>query len=123
MHGITSLRILTRLTTHTLTLAIDKQLHFIGVIIVAPHINLIAWYPVPMREEMQHGLRRPLTLIHIISIFRETGKVYDTEITGACRKTIGCRFSNIIKARPDILSAHKGIMLHHVPSLLMRRTP
>ena len=38
------------LFSHPLTLSIDVELHLIGIVVVAPHINLLSGKPVPMRE-------------------------------------------------------------------------
>ena len=106
-----------------LTLAINKELHLIGIVVVAPHIDIVAWNPVPVGEEVQHRFRGPLALIHVIGILGEACEVDDTEVARTCREAVGRGFSDIVEARPDILSSTVGRMLHHIPCLLVSTRP
>ena len=76
-----------------------------------------------MREKVQHLLVGPLALIHIISILGESSEVNDTEVTAACGESIGCGFADIVESCPYKLSSHEVIVFHHIPCLLMSRTP
>ena len=67
-------------TTNALTLAINKQLYFVGIVVVAPHVNFVTRNPVPMWKEVEHRLLRPLTLIHVIDILGKACEVDDAEI-------------------------------------------
>ena len=60
------------LATHALRDTVDEEFHFVGIVVIAPHINLVARDPVPVWEEVNHGSRGPLTLVHIITILGET---------------------------------------------------
>ena len=111
------------LAAHALTLAVDEELHLVGTTIVAPHVNIVTRHPVPVGEEVQHRFLCPLTLIHIIGILGETCEVDDAEVTRACRESVGSRFTDIVETCPDILSTHKVVVLHYIPSLLMRTRP
>ena len=70
-----------RLFADTHRLAIDKEFYFIGIVIIGPEVDSLTWMPVPMREEMEHRLAGPLTLVHIITILREACKVDNSKIT------------------------------------------
>ena len=72
---------------------------------------------------MEHLLLRPLTLIHIVAVLRETSEVDDTEVTAAGWKSVRSWLTYIVEASPDELTAHEVIMLHHIPSFLVRTTP
>ena len=76
-----------------------------------------------MGEEVEHGLLRPLALIHVIAILGEAREVDDAEIRAARRETVRRRLSEVIEARPDILSAHVRAMLHYIPRLFVGRAP
>ena len=111
------------LLANTLALAVHEEFHLVCVVVVAPHVDGLSRNPVPMREEMKHVLLRPLTLIHKISVLRETCQVDDSEVAASCRISIRSRFSYIIETGPDKLSTHEIIMFHHIPSLLVRAAP
>ena len=123
MHRIAVFCILSRLAAHTLRLAVDEQFYLVGIIIVAPHVDFVARHPVPMGEEVQHRLRCPLALIHVIGVFGETCEVDDAEVAGTSRESVGRRLADVVPSRPDILSSDERIMLHHIPGLFMRRAP
>ena len=72
---------------------------------------------------MQHGLVRPLALVHVIHILRLTTEVDDAKVAAAGWEAIGCGFTDVVEARPDKLSTAIRRMLHHVPVLFVRRTP
>ena len=72
---------------------------------------------------MEHGLIGPLTLIHIIGILREACQVDESEVTATGRETIRGGLANVIETGPDELSAHKGIVLDNIPSLLVSAGP
>ena len=111
------------LPPYTLTAPVDIQLHLIGLVVIAPHVNGLAFYPVPVGEEVQHGLVGPLALIHIVGVLGEACQVDDAEITTPGGIGIRCGFADIIETCPDELSTHKIVVLHHVPCLLMRAAP
>ena len=111
------------LTAYALALAVDEELHLVGTTVVAPHVDIVTRHPVPVGEEVQHGLLCPLALIHIIGILGETGEVDDAEVTRACRESVGSGFTDIVETRPDILTTHEVVVFHHIPSLLMRTRP
>ena len=98
---------------HALALAIDEEFHLIGIVVIAPQIHGLSFRPVPMREEMEHRLVGPLTLIHVITVFREAGKVDDAEVTAASREAVRCWLTDIIPACPDELSGTIGRVFHH----------
>ena len=97
----------------------EEKVHLVSAIEIAPHIYLVTRHPVPVWEEMQHGLLRPLTLIHIIGILGETCQVDDAKIRATSRETIGRRFSDIIEPCPDKLSTNIRRMFYHIPQLLV----
>ena len=111
------------LLTDALTLAIDKEFYLISMIIITPHVNGLSRQPVPMREEMQHIFLSPLTLIHIIAVFWKTRQIDNAKITATGRISIRSRFTDIIETGPDKLSAHKVVVLHHIPGFFMGTTP
>ena len=76
-----------------------------------------------MGEEMEYGLISPFTLVHVIDVLREAGKIYNAEIRTASREAVRRRFSNIIEARPNELSTDIRRMLDYVPSLFMSAAP
>ena len=76
-----------------------------------------------MGEEVQHRLLGPLALIHVIGVLGEAREVDDAEVTASCREAVGRGLADVVPARPDILSADEGVMLHHVPGLFVGRTP
>ena len=55
----------------SLALAINEQLYFICLVVIAPHIYLLTRKPVPVRKEMKNRLLRPFTLIHIMAGYRQ----------------------------------------------------
>ena len=62
---------------------------------------------------MQHRLiRTPLGLIHVVDILREAGQVDNAKVRAACRPTVRSRLTDIIEARPDVLSTDKVVVLH-----------
>ena len=103
--------------------AIDIKLYFIGVIIVGPEVDGLAGAPVPMGEEMEHGLSGPLALVHIVTILGEACKVDDTEVRAACREAVRCGFADIVEASPDELSTYVRGVLYNIPCLLVSRAP
>ena len=111
------------LLAHTLGLAIDEELNLIGTTEVAPHVDIVARHPVPVGEEVEHGLRGPLALVHVIGILGEACEIDDAKVAGARRESVGRRLTDIVEARPDILSSHEGVMLHHVPCLFVSARP
>ena len=111
------------LLADALTLAIDKEFYLIGIIIITPHVDGLTRQPVPMREEMQHIFLSPLTLIHIIAVFWKTRQIDNAKITATGRISIRSRFTDIIETGPDKLSAHKVVVLHHIPGFFMGTTP
>ena len=115
--------IMVTLAAHALTLTIDKEFHLIRLIIVAPHVDRLPVDPVPMREEMKYGLRRPLALIHIIDILWKTSQVDDAEIAAACGKSVGRRLPDIVEARPDELPANERRVLYDVSGCFVCRAP
>ena len=123
VHIVTAFRVLYGLTAHTLALTVDEEFHLVGIVVVAPHIDLLTRYPVPVGEEMQHRRRGPLALIHVVGVLGEACQVDDTKIGTACRESVGRGFTDVVPTRPDILSTNVGRMLHHIPCLLMCRTP
>src|ERR1035437_280786 len=54
-----------------------------------------------MREQMQHGLGRPVGLVIVKQILRETAHVHDAEMGVDAGPAIGRRLAAIIKTRPD----------------------
>ena len=108
---------------YALALAVNEQLHLVGIVVIAPHVNLLTFEPVPVGEEMQHGRVRPLALVHVIHILRLTTEVDDAKVAAAGWEAIGCGFTDVVEARPDKLSTAIRRMLHHVPVLFVRRTP
>ena len=76
-----------------------------------------------MREKVQHVLVGPLALIHIIYVFRESGKVYDAEIAAVSRESVRSRLADVVPAGPDELSRAERRVLYDFPSLLVRAAP
>ena len=111
------------LLANTLTLAINKQLYLIGIVVIAPHVNVLSRKPVPMGEEMEHRLLCPFTLIHIVYILGEASQIDDAEIRATGREAVGRRLTNIVETRPNELSTHIRRMLHDIPCLLMGARP
>ena len=93
------------------------------MVIIAPHIDGLTRKPVPVREEMEHILAGPLTLIHIVTVLRKTRQVDDAEITAACRIGVWRRFSDVIETGPDKLTSHKVVVFHHIPGFLVGTAP
>src|ERR1035437_3802295 len=54
-----------------------------------------------MREQMQHGLGRPVGLIIVEIVFRKTAHVQNAEMGVDAGPAIGCRLAAIIETRPD----------------------
>ena len=57
--------------------------------------------PVPVRREMQHGVRRPPRLVVIKSVLRKTARVENAEVRVDARPPIWRRLATIIKTGPD----------------------
>src|ERR1039458_4067655 len=53
-----------------------------------------------MREQMQHGLECPISLIIVEIVFRKTAHVQDAEMGVDAGPAIGCRLAAIIETRP-----------------------
>ena len=117
MQAIRSLRL------HALRLAVDKKFHLVGIVVIAPHINILSRRPVPVREKMEHRLVRPLRLIEVIGILRKSGKVDDAEIRAACRPSVRSRLADIVESRPHILPADESIVTNQLYGFLMRVSP
>ena len=111
------------LTANALRLAVDEEFYLVGLAIIAPEVYLLTVEPVPVGKEVEHGLRGPFALIHIIDVLRLAGEVDDAKIAGACREGIRSRLANIVETGPDKLSAHKGAVFHHIPGLLVGAGP
>ena len=103
--------------------AIDIELDFVSLIVVGPEVDGLAGAPVPMGEEMEHGLSGPLALVHIIAILGKACKVDDTEVRAACRETVRSGFADIVEASPDELSSYVRGVLDYIPCLLVSRAP
>ena len=93
------------------------------MVVITPHIYVLTRYPVPVREQMQHILVCPFTLIHIIYIFRETCKVNNSEIATVCWESIRSRFAYIVPSRPYELTSAIWCVLHYIPCLLVCTAP
>ena len=111
------------LSSNALTLTIDEEFDLVGATEVAPHINIVAWHPIPVREEMKHRFLGPLTLVHIIDILGETCEVDDAEVARARREAVRRGFTDIVEARPNVLTSNVWGMLHHIPGLFMSARP
>ena len=111
------------LFTNALALTINEEFHLVGMVVIAPHIYLLTRNPVPVREEMEHILVSPLALVHIVTILWQTSEVDDTEVAATCRIRIRSRLADIVEARPDKLSAHKVVVLNHIPCFLVGTAP
>jgi len=73
---------------------------------------------------MQHRLiRTPLGLIHVVDILREAGQVDDAEVRAACRPTVGSRLTDVIEARPEVLSTDEVVVLHMTHSSFVTVAP
>ena len=80
--------------------------------------------PVPVRENMYHRrvfYIQPLALIQIIVILRNARRIYDAEVRtlGRCIVILipRCRLTDIIKARPDILSCNPSAITIRNPGI------
>ena len=111
------------LAADALTLAVDVELHLVGIVVVAPKVDCLTRQPVPVRKEMKHRLGGPLALIHIIGVLRETGQVDDAKVTATCRIAVGRGLTDVVPACPDKLPGAVRRVLDDVPSLLVGRTP
>ena len=111
------------LPSDALRLAVDEELHLVGIVVVAPQVDIVAGHPVPVRKQVQHGLLRPLALVHIVAILGETCQVDDAEVAAAGRETIGRGFAYVVEACPDKLSTNIRRVLHHVPRLFVSARP
>ena len=61
--------------------------------------------PVPMRQQVEHGIGRPPRLVIIEIVLRETAHVEDAEMRIDARPRIRRRLAAIIKTRPDETAA------------------
>ena len=89
-------------------MTIDEQLGFIGMIEVGPDIDRLSIFPVPMGEDMKHGLVRPFALIKVIDIFWESSQVNNTEIAAASGPTVRSGLANVVEPAPYELPGNVG---------------
>src|SRR5947207_11502882 len=88
---------------------IEEQFDF-GRVCVHHDRNLVALLagPVPVWKDMDRRDIGPLALVHVITVFRETGEIDDTEVRAARRPlgavAVRCGLAEIIEARPDKLT-------------------
>src|ERR1017187_9684448 len=82
-------------------LAIEKQLHALRVA-VDPDFDLPALLarPVPVREEMQHGLRSPPCLVIVKVVLGETAHIHNAEMGVDTRPSVGSGLAAVIESRP-----------------------
>ena len=64
-----------------------------------------------------------LGLIHVVDILREPGQVDNAKVRAACRPTVRSRLTDIIEARPDVLSTDKVVVLHMTHSTFVTVAP
>ncbi|CDE62062.1 unknown [Parabacteroides sp. CAG:409] len=81
----------------SITFAVDKQFGFRSGGINMYRNNLsFTTSPVPMRQNMCHReIRTPMRLIQIITVFRESGQIDNTEITTPRRRLRTCQFCQL----------------------------
>ena len=103
--------------------AVDEELDLVGVVVVAPEVDLLARHPVPMREEVEYRPFRPFALVHVVDVLREACKVDDAEIAASGREGVRRRLSDVVPACPDELARAIWGVLDGVPALLMGRAP
>ena len=110
-----------------LALSVDKKFsfHTIGITINRRHLTLTP-LPVPMRQQMSGMLLIvPTGAIHIISVFRKTGKVADTEIAAAAWPVgiVRSRLAEIVITRPNELSYYPTVVVLHLPVIIGKIAP
>ena len=71
------------------------------------HADFLAFLarPVPVRQQVQHGVRRPPRLVIVKVVLRKTARVQNAEMRIDARPPIGRRLAAIIKTRPDKAAA------------------
>ena len=75
-------------------------------------------------KKMQHRLvRTPLGLIHIVDVLREASQVDNAKVRATCRPTVRSRLTDIIEARPDVLSTDKVVVLYMAHSTFVTVAP
>jgi hypothetical protein len=111
------------LCSDTLRYAVHKQFHLVCIIVIAPKIHFLTRIPVPMREKMQNRLISPLRLVEIVHILREASQIHDSEIRTSGRPAVWSRLSNVVEARPYILSADEIIVTYQFQSLFVSISP
>ena len=104
-------------------LSVHEQFHFVSLVVVAPKVNSLTFYPVPVRKEMEGWLVGPFALIEIIGVLRETCQVDDAEITAAGRESVRRWFADVVPSRPDVLTRDEVVVLDEVPSFLLQIAP
>ena len=124
LHAPHDVEIVFSLVAHTLRLSIHEKLHFVGIVIICPQIYVLSLRPIPMWEKMQHRLvRTPLGLIHIVDVLREASQVDNAKVRATCRPTVRSRLTDIIEARPDVLSTDKVVVLYMAHSTFVTVAP
>src|ERR1035437_767194 len=96
--------------------AIEKKLHRVATR-VAEHRNDLAFLalPVPVGEQVQHQIGRPLALVEVIIVFRKSAGVEHT----AGRKFAGpTRFAQIINPSPPKVADDIVMYFNKLPKLL-----
>jgi len=111
------------LAPHALAAPVDEEFHLVGLVVVAPQVDGLAGQPVPVGEEVEDRLVRPLALVHIINVLRESGQVDDAKIATSRRIAIRGGLADIVPSCPNKLSGTVGSVLHNFPGLLMGRGP
>ena len=109
--------------TPTEAATVQQQLDAIEIG-VTPHVDLLARLPVPMRQEMQHGLRAPLRLIVVIVVLGKSARVHDPEVRADARPTIERRrLAAVVEPGPDESAGDVGSIRHVRPPGLRGRGP